>query len=495
MTLTSPPPGTVYLVGAGPGDRGLMTARALELVQTCDVVLFDKLIPEDALTGARADAELVDVGKIGGGKQVPQETTTALLVEHALAGRSVLRLKGGDPFVFGRGGEEAQACVAHGIPFQVVPGVTSGIAAAAYAGVPVTQRGMAAAVAFVTGHEDPAKPETQIDWPALAAFPGTLVFYMGVRQLPRIAEQLQLGGRPADEPVAVIQRGTYGDQRSIRGTLASIADDVAAAGITPPSITVIGPVAALHDELQWLAAARPLAGVTVAVTRARAQASALAARLRTLGAVAVEAPAIRIEPIDAAVPSPADFDLVAFTSPNAVDRFFALVRDARVLAGPTVAAIGPGTARALAAHGIVADVVPPRSIAESLVEALADVPVTRALIPRAEEARDVLPGALEARGAQVTVLPLYRTIADTLDDHARDAALGATYATFTSASSVRFFHAAAGTLDGPRLVSIGPATSAALRELGHEPHVEASVHTPDGLVDALVADAAGTPRG
>lgn len=485
-------PGTAYLVGAGPGDRGLMTARALELVASCDVILFDKLIPPDALADARADAILIDVGKIGGGEQVPQETTTALLLEHALAGRSVLRLKGGDPFVFGRGGEEAQACAQHGVPFQVVPGVTAGIAASAYAGVPVTQRGVAAAVAFVTGHEDPAKPETQIDWPALAAFPGTLVFYMGVRQLPRIAEQLQLGGRPADEPVAIIQRGTYGDQRSIRSTLATVAADATAAEIKPPSITVIGPVAALHDELQWLSAARPLAGVTVAVTRARAQASALAAQLRTLGATAIEAPAIAIEPLEAEIPDDlaSAYDLVAFTSPNAVARFFDLVRDARVLAGPTIAAIGPGTARALREHGIEADVVPPRSIAESLVDALAEVPVTRALIPRAEEARDVLPDALRARGAEVDVLPLYRTVAEPLDEDARAAALGARYATFTSASSVRFFHEAAGTLDGPRLVSIGPATSAALRELGHEPDVEAGVHTPDGLVAALVADAA-----
>jgi len=481
-------PGIVHLVGSGPGDRGLMTARSLELIARADVILFDKLIPVDALAGARADAVLVDVGKIGGGKQVPQETTTALIVEHALAGREVVRLKGGDPFVFGRGGEEAQACAAAGVPFRVVPGVTAGIAAPAYAGVPVTQRGMAAAVAFVTGHEDPAKPETQIDWPALAAFPGTLVFYMGVRQLPRIAGQLILGGRPADEAVAVVQRGTYGDQRSIRGTLATIAEDAVAAAIKPPSITVIGPVAALHDELAWLDATRPLAGVTVAVTRARAQASALAVRLRDLGAGVVEAPAIRVEPLEAVVPDLAAFDLVAFTSPNAVDRFFDLVHDARALAGPTVAAIGPGTARALRSHGITADVVPPRSVAESLVEALARVPVTRVLIPRAEEARDVLPDALTARGAEVVVLPLYRTVAERLDDEDRAAALGATYATFTSASSARFFHAAAGTLAGPRLLSIGPATSAALRELGHEPDVEAEVHTPDGLVEAILAD-------
>jgi uroporphyrinogen III methyltransferase/synthase len=226
------------------------------------------------------------------------------------------------------------------------------------------------------------------------------------------------------------------------------------------------------------------------VTRARAQASALAVQLRALGATAIEAPAIRIEPLEAEIPDLAGFDLVAFTSPNAVDRFFALVRDARVLAGPTVAAIGPGTARALREHGIVADVVPPRSVAESLVEALEAVPVTRALIPRAEEARDILPDALRARGAEVSVLPLYRTVAEALDGAAREAALGARYATFTSASSVRFFHEAAGTLHGPRLVSIGPATSAALRELGHEPDVEAELHSPDGLVAALVADVA-----
>ncbi len=484
-------PGTVHLVGAGPGDRGLMTARALELVACADVILFDRLIPGDALAGARPDALLLDVGKIGGGRQVPQETTTELLLQHARAGRDVVRLKGGDPFVFGRGGEEAQACAAQGIPFQVVPGVTSGIAAAAYAGVPVTQRGMAPAVAFVTGHEDPAKPETQIDWPALAAFPGTLVFYMGVRQLDRIATQLQAGGRPADEPVAVIQRGTYSDQRSIRSTLRDVAADAAAAQIAAPAITVVGPVAALHDELAWLGAARPLTGVTVAVTRARAQASALAGRLRELGAVAIEAPAIRIQPLDVEVPDPREYDLVAFTSPNAVARFFELVRDARVLAASTVAAIGPGTARALLEHGIEADIVPPRSVAESLVDALAQTPVARALIPRAEQARDVLTDALEARGAQVTVLPLYRTVAEDLDDEARIAALGARYATFTSASSARFFHDAAGTLDGPRLVSIGPATSDALRELGYEPHVQADVHTPDGLIDALLVDAAG----
>jgi uroporphyrinogen III methyltransferase/synthase len=488
--------GVVYLVGAGPGDPALLTARALELIASADVIVHDRLIPPGALDGARADAEVLYVGKEGGGAQVPQEETNALLVERARAGRSVVRLKGGDPFVFGRGGEEAQILREAGIAFEVVPGVTAGVAAAAYAGIPVTQRGMASAVALVTGHEDPEKPETALDWPALAAFPGTLVFYMGVRALPRIAERLVAGGRPADEPVAVIERGTLPGQRAVRGTLETVADRATEAGVRPPSITLVGPVAALADEIAWLEAARPLSGLTVAVTRARAQASALAGRLRALGAEVVEAPAIRIEPLHVDVPDLGAYDLLCLTSPNGVGRLFEEIRDARALAGPVVAAIGPGTARALREHGIEADVVPERSVAESLVEALRDVPVRRALIARAEEARDVLPDALRERGAEVDVLALYRTVAEPLDGAARAAALGADYATFTSASSVRFFAEAAGrTLDGPRLVSIGPATSEELRRHGAEPDVEARVHTPDGLVDALIADAASRGLG
>src|SRR4051812_29588424 len=294
-------PGTVYLVGAGPGDPGLLTARALELIARADVVLHDRLIPHEALAGARADAEVIDVGKVGGGEQVPQEETTRLVVEHALAGRDVVRLKGGDPFVFGRGGEEAQACRAAGVPFEVVPGVTAGVAAPAYAGIPVTQRGVASAVASVTGHEDPAKPETAIDWPALAAFPGTLVFYMGVRQLARIASELVGSGRAADEPAAVVERGTLPGQRVVRAPLRDIADAAAAAGVRAPAITLVGPVATLADELAWLDD-RPLLGRTIAVTRARAQASALAARLPGLGAAVVAAPALRVQPLAAAVP-------------------------------------------------------------------------------------------------------------------------------------------------------------------------------------------------
>jgi len=468
-----------------------MTVRAVALIAAADVILYDRLIPESALAGARAQAELIDVGKVGGGEQVPQDVTTALMLEKAQSGLQVVRLKGGDPFVFGRGGEEALACVAAGVPFEVVPAVTSGIAAPAYAGIPVTQRGITSAVAFVTGHEDPDKPETLIDWPALAAFPGTLCFYMGLRTLDRIAAQLVAGGRPADEPVAVVMRGTYGDQRSVRGTLADIAEVAREAGIRAPAITVVGGVAGLHDELGWLKAARPLGGLTVAVTRARAQASGIAATLGGLGATVVEAPAIRIEPLATEVPSLEGYDLIVFTSVNAVRQLFARVRDARALAGATVAAIGPGTLAELRRHGVAADVVPERSISEAVLEELsARGPWRRVLVPRAQEAREVLPDGLRAQGAEVDVLPLYRTVAEELTEDRRAAALGADYLCFTSASSVTYFQEAAGTLAGPRLVTIGPVTSDAVRALGFDPHVEATEHDPDGIVAALVADAA-----
>ncbi|MDQ3678441.1 MAG: uroporphyrinogen-III C-methyltransferase, partial [Actinomycetota bacterium] len=347
----APADGRVYLVGAGPGDARLMTARALELIARADVILYDRLIPDGALDGARVGAELIDVGKVGGAEQVAQEATNELLVERARAGREVVRLKGGDPFVFGRGGEEAQLLREAGIAVEVVPGVTAGIAAPAYAGIPVTQRGVSAAVAFVTGHEassskvDPSKPEWRVDWQALAAFPGTLVFYMGVRQLARIAGRLEGAGRPGREPAAIIERGTFSDQRTITAPLNEIAAAAEGAHIRPPAVLVIGAVAALHHELAWFSAG-PLAGHTIAVTRARAQASPLAARLRDLGARVVEAPTIRIEPLAAELPDLADFDLLCVTSPNGARRLLELCRDARDLAGPAIAAIGPGTEQA-----------------------------------------------------------------------------------------------------------------------------------------------------
>ena len=482
--------GRAYLVGAGPGDPGLLTARALELIASADVILYYRLIPATALAGARPDAELRYVGKEGRGPSVPQDETTALLVARAREGKRVVRLKGGDSFVFGRGGEEAQALAAAGVGYEVVPGITAGVAAPAYAGIPVTHRDSASAVAFVTGHEDPEKPETALDWPALAAFPGTLVFYMGVKNLPRIAERLRAGGRPGDEPAAVVERGTLPGQRTVVSTLAELPARAAKAGIRPPSITLVGPVAALRGELAWFEE-RPLHGRTVAVTRARAQSSGLAGRLRELGAETIEAPAIRIRPLTPAGPlDTAGYDLLCLTSPNGVELLFERLRDARALAGITVAAIGPGTARALREHGVEADVVPERFVAEGLVEALRDVPVRRALVARASEARDVLPQALRDRGAEVDVLPLYETVPETLSEEEREAARAADYVTFTSSSTVRFFLEAAGRpQDGQRLVSIGPVTSATLREHGLEPAVEAERHDVDGLVDALLADA------
>jgi uroporphyrinogen III methyltransferase / synthase len=490
--------GRVHLVGAGPGDPGLLTARALELIAGADVILYDRLIPSAALDGARADAELLFVGKEGGGASIPQEETEALMVARAQAGKAVVRLKGGDPFVFGRGGEEALTLRAAGIAYEVVPGVTAGVAALAYAGIPVTHRGVSSAVALVTGHEDPDKGETAIDWPALARFPGTLVFYMGVRRLEQISAALIAAGRSASEPAAVVEAGTLPAQRTVTASLQTIAQKATREGIRAPSITVVGPVAALAERLSWLPP-RPLVGRTVAVTRARAQASALALRLGSLGASVVQAPVIRIRALPGPPLDPSPYDLVCVTSPAGVavlfERLAAGGRDARALAGARVAAIGAGTAAALAEHGIVADVMPQRFVAEALVEALADVPVSRALVARASQARDVLPDALRARGADVNVLALYETVVEPLAADALAAAQAADYITFTSSSTVRYFLQAAATANGEaalspatRIVSIGPVTSDALREHGLEPHVEAARHDIDGLLEALLDD-------
>ena len=576
-------PGIVYLVGAGPGDPGLMTRRSLELIAEADAILYDRLIPADALDGARADCELRYVGKAPGDVAMSQEAIGALLVELGLAGKRVVRLKGGDPFVFGRGGEEAEALRAAGVPFEVVPGITAGVAASAYAGIPVTHRDAASAVAFVTGHQSPEKdrereaaggdagrPHSDVDWHGLAAFPGTLVFYMGVKNLPLIADALIAAGRDPAEPAAVVRRGTLPDQQTVTAPLADIAERVAEAGLKAPAITVIGPAVALRDTLAWLER-RPLHGKRVAVTRARAQASGLAARLRELGAEVVETPAIRIEPrplegeIAAAIdvlapgragpagsgtpahtPGEGGYALTCFTSTNGVRLFFAALAtkglDARALAGSIVAAIGPGTARELKQHGVRADVVPSRSIAEALVEALADIPVEgrRVLVARAGAGRDVLPDALRERGAKVDVVALYYTVVEPLSKEQRALLANVDYVTFTSASSARNLldslgaggavtptegfaspddHnpsssgggepptpasdgfsspgqqnptvSASGALGGARVVSIGPVTTAEAGALGLTVDVEAERHDVDGLVDALVADAAG----
>ena len=504
------PGGRVYLVGAGPGDPGLLTARALELIAGADVILYDRLIGTASLDGAREDAERLYVGKEGGGASVPQAETQALLISRAQEGKAVVRLKGGDPFVFGRGGEEALALRDAGIEFEVVPGVTAGVAALAYAGIPVTHRGLARAVAFVTGRTG---DESELDWPALAAFPGTLVFYMGVGRLTRIASSLIAAGRAADEPAAVVEAGTMPTQRTVLGTLQTIAAQVEREQVGSPSITVVGPVAALAEQLSWLSAA-PLAGRTVAVTRARAQASGLARELQQLGAHVVQAPAIRVQPLAGPPLDVGRYDVVCVTSANAASELFARLAgdglDARALAGARIASIGAGTSSELATHGIAADITAERSTGEGLAEALADVPVERVLVARARGGRDVLPEALRERGAQVDVLDLYETVAEPLSAETVAAVRAADYVTFTSSSTVRNLLDALdadavaepasdderkrhGLSPQTRVVSIGPVTSETLREHGLVIDVEAGRHDVDGVIQALLADATREP--
>jgi uroporphyrinogen III methyltransferase/synthase len=494
--------GIVYLVGAGPGDPGLMTARSLALIASADAIFYDRLIPPGALDGAREDAELIYVGKQPGVPSVPQGEIGARLIEAARAGRSVVRLKGGDPFVFGRGGEEGEALREAGVEFEVVPGVTAGVAATAYAGIPVTHRDDASAVAFVTGHEDPHKEESAIDWPALARFPGTLVFYMGVKRLARNAESLIAAGRDPGEPAAAIERGTWPGQRTISATLGTIAEAVGREAVKAPALIVVGEVARRREQLEWLER-RPLHGRRVVVTRARAQASGLAATLRGLGAEVVELPAIRIDPridseeVKRVAGGVGVYDLICLTSPNGVRLLFEAMEgtglDARALAGVTMAAIGPGTAGALAERGVLADVVPERFVAEGLIEALEDEEVagTRVLVARAAEARDVLPDALRERGAEVDVVALYETVREQPGAAEVEAAQHADYVTFTSSSTVTNLTEALGDRfpDGARIVSIGPITSETIRAQGLEVHVEAERHDIGGLLKALLDDA------
>jgi uroporphyrinogen III methyltransferase/synthase len=494
--------GVVYLVGAGPGDPGLMTARSLELIAGAEAIFHDRLIPPGALDGARENAELVYVGKAPGVPSVPQEEIAEKMIAAARAGKSVVRLKGGDPFVFGRGGEEGEALREAGVEFEVVPGVTAGVAASAYAGIPVTHRDDASAVAFVTGHEDPEKPETALDWRALAAFPGTLVFYMGVKRLAENAATLIEAGRDPEQPAAAIERGTMTGQRTVTATLATLAEAVRREGIGAPALIVVGPVVERRESLAWLER-RPLHGRRVVVTRARAQASGLAATLRGLGAEAIELPAIRIEPrLDAAevreaAATIAGYELICLTSPNGVRLLFEAMdeagSDSRALSGATVAAIGPGTARALARRGVKADIVPERFVAESLVESLSALELAgkRTLVARAAEARDVIPDWLAEREAEVDVVALYETVREQPDEAAVEAAQGADYVTFTSSSTVRNLTEALGERfpSAARIVSIGPVTSAAAREAGIEVAVEASRHDVEGLIEALLKDA------
>jgi len=482
--------GVVWLVGAGPGDPGLLTVRGAEVLADADVVVHDRLANPALLELAPAGALRISVGKAPGQVEMDQDAINALLVEHGRAGRRVVRLKGGDPFVFGRGGEEAEALAAAGVPFEVVPGITSAIAAAAYAGIPVTHRGLSTHVTMVTGHEDPAKGRADVDWDALARAGGTLVVLMGAARVGDIAARLVEGGRAPETPVAAVRNGTRPDQRTVRATLATIGDlDVRA-----PSAIVVGDVAAL--ELAWFES-RPLFGRRVVVTRAREQASELRRRLETLGAEVVELPAIRIEPIAVDLPDLGGYSWIVCTSANGVvalfDRGLAPRRlDARALAGVRIAAIGPGTAAAFAARGITPDLVPERYVAEALVDAFpAATAGERVLLARAETARDVLPDGLAARGYAVDVLPVYRTVSADADPAMVDAVRRGDVdaITFTSSSTVRNFCDAVGPLPDaqPTVVSIGPVTSETARSLGLRVDAEAAEHTIDGLVHTLVA--------
>jgi uroporphyrinogen III methyltransferase / synthase len=485
---------TVALVGAGPGDPGLITVRGAELLRRAQCVVYDRLADPRLVDLVPADAERVYVGKAPGQVEMSQDDINALLVERGSRGLRVVRLKGGDPFVFGRGGEEAEELAAAGIPFEVVPGITSAIAAPAYAGVPVTHRGLSTHVTIVTGHEDPAKGEPEVDWEVLGRAGGTLVILMGAGRIAQIAKRLIAAGRAPDTPVAAVRSGTRADQHTVRATLATLGD----AGVKPPSAIVVGAVAGL--DLGWFER-RPLFGRSVVVTRAREQASELRVRLEGLGADVVELPAIAIAAIDIALPDLSDYDWIVLTSANGVAALFGALDEAgldtRALAGVRVSAIGPGTAAALAGRGVRTDLVPERFVAEALVDAFPppDRPGARVLVARAEQARDVLPDGLAARGYAVDVLPVYRTVTATPDPAAveRVRAGNVDAITFTSSSTVTNLLAA---LDGPPdpqplVVSIGPVTSETARARGLVVDAEATEHTIDGLVAALVKAVTG----
>jgi len=479
---------TVYLVGAGPGDPGLLTVRGAEVLARADVVVYDRLSVRSLLDLAPSTAERINVGKRPGRPTMTQEDISALLVERGLAGTTVVRLKGGDPYVFARGGEEARALLDAGVPFEVVPGITSAIAVPAYAGIPLTLRHSSTSFTVVTGHEDPDK-HGEVDWDALARVGGTIVVLMGVGRLPMIVSRLLAGGLAPDTPAAAIQWGTRPEQRTVRATLVTLAEHE----LEPPSTIVIGSVAA--QDLRWFET-RALFGRKVVVTRPAHQIGPLRDALRGQGAEVVEAPAIRIsEPsdggaaLDAAVGALGSYDWVVVTSANGAERLLDAVTDARVFGGVSIAAIGPATAEVLRGGNLIADLVPARYIAESLVEAFPPVPAEggRVLLVRAAVARDVVPDGLRAAGWSVDVVEAYRTepvelTADTL------AAIGeADVVTFTSSSTVDAFLAQVGRDQVPPIVAcIGPVTARTAEHHGLRVDVVASTHTVDGLVDELL---------
>lgn len=495
--------GKVYLIGAGPGDPGLLGLKAKECLETADAVVYDRLADPRIIEFCRKDAEMVYVGKASANHTMRQPDINKLLVKLAAEGKTVARLKGGDPFVFGRGGEEAIELLEAGLPFEFVPGVTSAIAVAEYAGIPVTHRHVATSFAVITGHEDPTKGESTINWKGLATAVDTLVFLMGVENIERISSQLIANGRSADCPAAVIRWGTRPEQRTLITTVGQAAADVKATGMKPPAIFLVGEVVKLREQLQWFDN-KPLFGKTVVVTRARAQASALTKKLEAQGARVLEVPAIKIvppadfAPLDKAISEIDTYKWLILTSVNGVEYFFDRLlkadKDSRALCGVKIAAIGSATAKALKSYGITADLIPSAYKAEELADALAaDTKAgDKLLLARAKIARNVLPERLRALGAQVDVVTAYETVADCQNKEELLEALEsgeASLVTFTSSSTVTNLLDVLGDkkdlLNKVALAAIGPVTAETLEKHGLKPAVSAAEYTIDGLMTAI----------
>lgn len=500
--------GKVYLVGAGPGDPKLITLRGRECLQRAEVVLYDYLANPALLAWAPAAAERLYVGRRGRQAYDDQDHINHLLIQKAREGKTVVRLKGGDPFVFGRGGEEAEAVAAAGVPYEIVPGVTAAVAVPAYAGIPVTHRTFASSVAFLAAHEDPKKGASSLDWSRMASGPGTLVFLMGVKNLSTVVDQLVTEGKSPDLPVAVIRWGTRAAQRTVVGALRDIAQKVAEAKLEPPALVVVGDVVRLRERLNWFES-KPLFGKRVLVTRATDQAGDLSDLLAEQGAEPIECPTIQIvgpetwEPLDHAIRELSRFRWVVFTSVNGVRFFMERLRqarkDARALSGATICAIGPKTAEALSSVGLTADLVPAEYQAEGLLDSLLQAGISagdHVLIPRAAVARELLPDQLRGMGVEVRVVPAYRTIRPTTDlaDVKERLAVNAIHLiTFTSSSTVTNFCEMFETREeltqatkGATVACIGPITAQTARACGLAVGIMATTNTIPGLVDAIV---------
>jgi uroporphyrinogen III methyltransferase / synthase len=499
--------GKVYLVGAGPGDPQLLTLRGKRCLERADVVVYDYLANPVLLEYAPERAERIYVGRRDRGAYQDQHEVNRLLIGKAGEGKTVVRLKGGDPFVFGRGGEEAEAVAEAGIPFEVVPGVTSAVAVPAYAGIPVTHRTLASTVAFVTGHEDPTKGPSSMEWPRLASADGTLVFLMGMKNLPAIVERLTKDGKSGETPVALIRWGTRAHQRTVVGTLSDIVEKAVHAQLEPPTIIVVGQVVKLRAQLNWYES-RPLFGKRILVTRAREQAGELSALLADYGAEPVEYPVIQIVPpdtwheLDTALAELSRYHWLVFTSVNGIRPFMERLKsrgqDVRALSGLRIGCIGPRTADELARYGLTADLMPAQFQAEGLIAAMmaAGVSGQRILIARAEVAREILPDQLRAAGADVHVITVYRTIRPALEverlkEHLQRRELHVM--TFASSSTVRNFCALFDHRDemrrltsGAAVACIGPITAHTAEEAGLPVTIMPNDNTIPALVDAIV---------